>query len=110
MEDKINPEVGKTYRLDKGFRNSSIIEVVKVGKLFCRIKLAKPNGESNGEWDTMISRLSADETTNKLLSFNNFKKRLSSFSYFLKKLIRISFKSSARCEKRDSRHVSVRDI
>lgn len=64
-------EVGKTYRLDKRFRNSSLVKVMEVyGKHFCRVKSVDPT-HGNEEWDTMCNRLSVDESIDNLSSTND---------------------------------------
>lgn len=55
--NKVTPEVGKTYTLDKSFRGGYDVEVVAVfGQHFCRVK------SEDSEWDVMISRLSEKES------------------------------------------------
>lgn len=53
--------VGKRYIIDKEFRNSGEIELVRIyGHIFCRVK----NPETNAEWDTMCNRLTPIENEN----------------------------------------------
>ncbi|MDQ5928964.1 MAG: hypothetical protein QG594_742 [Bacteroidota bacterium] len=51
-------EVGKRYRIDAEYANSSIVELVKVyGRHFCRVK----STISENSWDTMCNRLSLEK-------------------------------------------------
>lgn len=47
--------IGSRYIIDKDFRNSSEIILIKIyGEHFCRVK----DPDTGTEWDTMINRLS----------------------------------------------------
>jgi len=49
---------GKEYIIDKGFRNSGKVKLVKVyGRFFCKVE----DPETGGSWDTMCNRLTEIE-------------------------------------------------
>ena len=49
--------VGKTYIIDKTFRNGGEVVLVHAGTVFCRVRDPK----TNAEWNVMQNRLSEKE-------------------------------------------------